>query len=116
MLHLLAFITGVSVIGTGLYVLAKGDWQPFMLKFAGVCVSTTAAIYMLAATVIFNGFAYCSSDTPANLCMTFEIYYIARNAAFIIFHIAIGRDAIHLKKRDRRGTLCQKNSLKQSHP
>lgn len=114
MLHLLAIITALSVIGTGLYVLANGDWHKFGLKFAGVCLSTTAAIWLLGAELfIGSGVFSCPTEMPAQACLTFEIYHILRNVAFIIFHIAIGRDAIHFKKRDRRGTPCQKNLSKQ---
>lgn len=115
MLHIIAFISAVAVIGTGIFVLAAGDWRPFTLKFAGVCLSTSAAIYMLTARIIFGNFNYCSGETLPIVCLTFELYYITRNVAFILFHIAIGRDAIHFKKRDRRGTIkCQKSSLKPS--
>lgn len=115
MLHFIALFTAIAVIATGIYVMVKGEWFPFGLKFAGICLSTLAAMWLLSADIYLGGSVLtCPATMPSNMCMTFELYHVLRNVAFIIFHIAIGRDAIHYKKRDRRGTLqCQKNSSKQ---
>lgn len=116
MLEFIAMMTVSAVIIVGIYVLAHGDWRKFGLKFAGVSLSTAAAIWLMAAQLYIGGVFTCPADMPATACMTFEIYHIIRNVAFLIFHIAIGRDAIQFKKRDRRGALCQKNSLRRPLP
>ena len=109
MLHLIALTTGLFVIVTGVYVLARGEWRPFKLKFGGVCISTTAAIYMMFAAITFHGLNYCTNETLPAMCLTFELYYIARNTALILFHIAIGRDTIQYRKRERRGATCPRS-------
>lgn len=115
MMYYLSLITALSVIATGLYVLAKGDWHKFGLKFAGVAISTTAAIWLLGADLALGGnIISCTPNIGDQNCLTLEIYHVLRNMAFVVFHIAIGRDAIHFKQQDRRGAPeCQKNSSKQ---
>lgn len=114
-LHTVAFISAAIIVVTGVYILARGDWRSHQLKFAGVCISTSAALYMLTISLMFNGFNYCTNEGQPFLCHTIEIYYIARNVALILFHIAIGRDAIRVKQYDRRGTACRMSSPKPSH-
>ncbi len=110
MLHLLSMITAFSIVVTGIYVMAKGDWSRFALKFAGIGLSTTAALYLFSADFILGGgIMSCSPDMNPQQCLTFELYHVVRNIAFVIFHIAIGRDAIHFKRRERRGTIWAKN-------
>lgn len=108
MLTLFTLLTTFGIIATGFYVLAKGDWHQFGLKFAGVSLSTIAAIWLFASQIAFSSGAFtCPIDMPETTCFTFEVYHIVRNLAFILFHIAIGRDAIQYKNKDRRGTPCQ---------
>lgn len=101
-LHLAGLLSALGVIATGLYVLARGDWKKFALKYAAVCMSTTAALWFTAYLLIYQSdMAVCRTD--AILCFTGDLYHIARNTAFILFHISVGRDAIRYKNRDRRG-------------
>lgn len=110
MLYILSMITASAIILTGFYVLAKGTWHSFGLKFAGVALSTMAALWLVGSDIVYGGgMMTCSPDMDVQQCFTFELYHVVRNLAFIIFHIAIGRDAIHYKRKDRRGTAWPKN-------
>lgn len=101
MLHILGLLTAFIGISSGMAVLALGDWRYFKLKYAGVAISTAASIWFLIMFIIFGGdIALCNSSRL--FCMTGDIYHTTRNIAFIIFHLAVGRDAITLKERDRR--------------
>lgn len=112
MMHMIAIITAALIVISGLYALAAGEWSKLGLKFAGVSLSTMAATWLLIADWISGGnvLACHIDNTPA--CLTLDLYYVVRNVAFLIFHIAVGRDAVHFKKRDRRGTSCQQTISK----
>lgn len=99
MLFSLHYITAAAIVLTGLYVLYQGDWRPFKLKYAAVVLSTLAAIWLLIFTAK-QGSGGCKSE--AIVCLSYSIYGIIRNIAFVLFHISVGRDAISYKKRDRR--------------
>lgn len=114
MLHFLSLLTIGIVVLSGIYVLARGEWHPFALKFAGVALSTSAAMWLLGADIFMGGGIATCPFTDPSVCLTVDVYHIVRNIAFVLFHIAIGRDAIHYKRNDRRGTACQKNILKRS--
>lgn len=117
MLYTISLITAGAVIISGLYVIAHGNWHKFGLKFAGVCLSTMAGGWMLPANFIFGaGIFACPAGMAETSCMAIQIFFIVRNLAFIIFHVAVGRDAIVFKHRERRGTACQTNSSKPLHP
>lgn len=108
MLHNFALITAVMIVVSGVYVIAKGSWHQLGLKFAGVVLSTTAAGWMLIATMIFGQTSFaCQLGMPPEACLAVQLYSVVRNLAFIVFHVAVGRDAIIIKHRDRRGTACQ---------
>lgn len=113
MLHFLSLITALTIIFTGVLVLTLGDWRKFGLKFAGVVLSTTAAFGLLIVEATASDWSLnCVGPMAQQEHFSLELYHLFRNVAFIIFHIAIGRDAIHFKQRDRRGTAtCQKNLL-----
>lgn len=100
MMHFLVVATALTGIGTGLFVLAFGDWRKFTLKFAGVALSTTAAIFLIYANAL-HGLPIACEDKP--FCIDYAIYSVVRNIAFIVFHITSGRDAIRFKGCDRRG-------------
>jgi hypothetical protein len=81
--------------------MAFGDWKKFALKYAAVSLSTASAMWFAAYLLIYQSdLLTCRTDDI--LCFTGDLYHIARSTAFILFHIAVGRDAIHYKKRDRR--------------
>lgn len=92
-------ITTVIMWVTGIFVLTRGDWRTFMLKYAAVAISTVAAIWLCAMLILF-GETNCS--TTNSFCVTWKIYGIARNIAIILFHVSVGRDAIEFKHHDRR--------------
>ena len=97
----LGMLSAMAVILSGLYVLARGEWRPFKLKFAGVALSTVAGLWMaLSMYVLYDSYA---CGAKQSLCITAGIYHVVRNVAFVIFHIAVGRDAIRYKQGDRRG-------------
>ena len=101
MLHFLSILTAFLIIFTGLIVLAFGEWRKMQLKFAGVALSTTGAVWILLNILLFHDFITCNRDP--DICASIELYHVVRNTAFIIFHIAIGRDAIKFSKGERRG-------------
>lgn len=98
MLQFLTLLTSLLIFLTGMYVLAKGDWSKLKLKYAPVAISTVTGgwlfVYMLAHT-------YEQGHTAV---VSYQLTGIARNVAFVLFHIAVGRDSIRLKKHDRRST------------
>lgn len=91
-----------SLIGflSGIFVLAKGDWHAFGLKFAAVSISTICAGWLLVMLILQSGIPVCNFD--ALYCLQWQMYGMTRNIAFIIFHITVGRDAIYFKQSDRR--------------
>lgn len=101
-LHLIGLLSALCVIASGVYVMARGDWKKFALKYAAVCLSTVAAMWFTAYLLINQSdMAVCRTDVI--MCLTGDLYHIARNLAFILFHVSVGRDAIRYKHRDRRG-------------
>lgn len=91
--------TSLICVVTGLVVLKMGDWSKFALKFAGVGLATLCSGWMLI--MLLSKYApNCSSDTLQ--CLQWQVYGAARNIAFIIFIISVGRDAIRVKNHDRR--------------
>lgn len=113
MLYALSLISAVVVLISGIYVIARGTWHKFGLKFAAVALSTTAAAWLLLANYIFDvGVFHPPAGLPPTATMAIQFYFVLRNAAFVIFHIAVGRDAIHLRNGDRRGTSCRMNLQK----
>lgn len=97
MLVAINYITTLTIIFTGLYVLGRGDWGKFGLKYAAVCLSTIAAVWLLAMA-IYTGKMFVGCSLEKHICLTYAVYGIARNIAFIIFHIVIGRDVINFKR------------------
>lgn len=100
MLHYFALISSVAIVFTDMVVMALGDWRKLGLKFAAVALSTAAGVWLTLLYFSLDDILRCEAMRP--LCFTGEIYHIVRNCAFVLFHISVGRDAIHLKKRDRR--------------
>lgn len=99
-LDTLAIASALLVVASGLIILALGQWQPHKLKFAAICISTTAAIWLTIKIILCDGLLFCDINTIS--CLTSKIYNIAHNCVFVLFHIAIGRDAIRFKMCDRR--------------
>lgn len=101
MLTNLALITSLMAMVTGFSVIGLGNWRPFQLKFAAVALSTVAAFWYI---VMF----YTNQTAPSqilnenSLIHSYQLYHVVRNIAFILFHIAVGRDAIHYKQGERR--------------
>lgn len=115
MLYYVAFLTAILVILSGGYVLARGDWRKLGLKFAGVCLATLAAIWLFGATYFFGANIFtCPTHLAESSCITLQLYFIIRNLAFVVFNMAVGRDAIMVRRGERRGTGCQTISLKPS--
>lgn len=100
MLHLIGILTALGIVITGGTVIALGDWKKFTLKYAGVAISTLGGLWFFTSMVLSSDPIHC--NLTSSQCFSFEIYGIARNIAFIIFHIAFGRDAIQFRKNDRR--------------
>lgn len=96
----LVLISAFLTIATGVYVLAKGDWKPFGLKFAAVALSTSASFVMFMLAYQRNQMFGCEQDTV--ICLSRDTCIIVRNISIVLFHIAAGRDAIRYRHRDRR--------------
>lgn len=109
-LSYLNLLTAFIIIITGIYVLAMGDWRKFKLKYAALILSTVAAIWLFVSSISLGGILICKLDEK--ICTTYGLYGIARNISFIIFHIAVGRDAIRFKKADRRVCLTERRDNK----
>jgi hypothetical protein len=116
MLYVLGFLTTLTVIATGLYVMAAGTWNQLGLKFAGVALSTSAGAWLLFSQLFFGNKMDCSLS--ASMCLTFGVYHVVRNLALIAFHVAVGRDASAIKRGERRrGKTAWPTSIsRQSHP
>ena len=100
MLHFILLTSIIAGLGSGIYVLALGDWRSLQLKYAGVILSTFSMLFVLVLFLQGNTMLQCTQD--AGDCTSWHIYQIVRNVAVILFHISVGRDAIIVKKRDRR--------------
>lgn len=98
MLDLITIITSGLIVVSGLIVISMGDWTPYKLKFAPIVISTLAGLWMFCYLFVPHSML----DQDSDLTRTYQMIGIARNIAFILFHIAIGRDSIHYKKFDRR--------------
>lgn len=96
----LVFISAALALLSGVYVLARGNWRPFGLKFAAVSLSTTSSLVMLALAYQTHAMLICQHDTL--ICLSRDIYILMRNLSIVFFHVALGRDAIRYKFRDRR--------------
>lgn len=99
MLNYFVDATVIIIIFTGIFVLLFGDWKKFTLKFAGVALSTVAAIFLIFLNITQSVPMACT-DEP--FCLNYSIYAIVRNVAFIIFHVTCGRDAIRFRRCERR--------------
>lgn len=97
-LELIANGTCLILVLSGIAILGYGQWDKHGLKFAAVGLSTAAAIWVLAASQVF--------DPPGSFggedVSMWQFYHIVRNIALILFHISVGRDAIRYKNRERR--------------
>lgn len=85
---------------SGVFVLAHGDWRKLQLKYAGVAMSTVCSLLLLIITLLDDRKMSCEADSLS--CLFWGVYHLSRNFTFCVFHVAIGRDAIHFKKRERR--------------
>ncbi len=101
MLSVLLFITGITCIISGLTVLALGSWEKHMLKFAGIALSVTSAIFLSYIHITSQVDNLCMSSA---ICDQYALYGAVRNIAFIIFHIVCARDTIRLRQGERRHT------------
>ena len=101
-MFVLHLITAFFVVFTGFYVLYAGNWSKFKLKYAGVALSTTAGIWFMFFLAMEPHQFKCEFSSMT--CLSYAIYGIARNIAFVLFHISVGRDAINFKHRDRRSS------------
>lgn len=96
------YVTSALVFISGITVMTLGDWRKFALKFAGVSIATICAALALLPAIRNNSVTLC--ETSQLTCLQLDLYAVARNIAFIIFNLTVGRDAIHFKRRDRRET------------
>jgi hypothetical protein len=99
MLNMALTFTSILGVFTGLTFMALGDWSKLTLKFGAVALSTASAIFMAFLHLTNTNPPICSNTA---LCSEYMVYGIIRNIAFILFHIAFGRDAILLKKCERQ--------------
>ena len=102
MLLILILVTAVFSIISGITVLILGHWHDLGLKFAGITLSMLASLSFLGFSLIDPGVLHCAVDKDFYIGLSCSV--IARNLSVIFFNIAIGRDAIALKGRDRRFT------------
>lgn len=107
-LHIVSNLMSYAAFLTGLLVLALGDWRKFRLKFAAVAISTSAAFALILLHLVHGDIRPIQLKPLENFSA--ELYHIARNTAFIIFHVAVGRDAIKFKMCDRRGCAWMRKS------
>jgi hypothetical protein len=98
------FIIASAVISalTGATVIALGEWKRFALKFAAVALC-------FAIDCGFLGIVWCHPDelmNPKNteILTTVGLLIMAKNLDHVLFYVAFGRDAIKLKRGERR---CQ---------
>lgn len=102
----LAHLGAYAVFFTGIWVIAFGDWRKFKLKFAAVAISTSAAFALILLQFATHGGKYCVAGQLDGFAA--DVYHLSRSIAFILFHLAVGRDAIHFKCKDRRGRQWKK--------
>lgn len=100
MLQFISTFSTYLIVLSGLSVIILGDWRNFKLKYAPVVLSTVAGMWLVVSMNWIIGPIECNFD--ARTCTTVTLYAIMRNIAFILFHIAVGRDAIKVKRGDRR--------------
>lgn len=106
---LLSWISAVFVSLTGLYVLFHGDWRHLRLKYAAVSLSTVASFWVITAMAMDHSTTRCLHSDM--MCFSLALYHVVRNLAFILFHLAVGRDAISIKKNSGERRQWTRNTL-----
>lgn len=84
MLNFLSLVTAFIVTILGVYVLAKGDWRKFAVKYGGVTLAVISALIYLVWEMF-------SAEVPRWI---YQIYGITRNIAFVLLIYGCGMDAI----------------------
>lgn len=95
---LLMHLTLLLRLASGLFSLFLGDWSKRKLKFAALAISTSAAFIAFVMMMLAKNTCILSHLS----CEAAYLYQISTNIAFIIFHLAIARDANKFRKNDRR--------------
>lgn len=98
MLSIILTVTSIMCVISGIAAMALGDWEKHMLKFAGIALSLTAAIFMTFIHLTSQVDNMCLSTA---ICNQYALYGAVRNVSFIIFHIACARDAVRLRQGER---------------
>lgn len=100
MFELLAHISAFLAFLSGAIALCVGNWNRLALKHSALFLSTISCGVMFLM-VFLNADAMACLATQT-MCANWQLYACARNFCFILFHIAVGRDALQYKKWDRR--------------
>lgn len=100
MIATLICITAILSVASGIFVMIFGDWRKLALKFAAVSLSTLVSIFALL--LILSKSPVDSCLATGALCDVYSFYQVVQNMAFVLFHLAVGRDAIKVRCRDRR--------------
>lgn len=101
MTGIFVLISAIICVASGLYIIAMGKWKELKIKFAAVALSTAVSLVMVSYGMFQHQSLFvCNQDTIS--CLNRDVCIFLRNIAILLFHIAVGRDAIAYKKGDRR--------------
>lgn len=105
MIHTLGQYAIYLVIISGFAALLWGDWRKLKLKFAVVLLSTVTATWFAILLAVSDYQPSCSGSDL--FCSVMWLYVLARNLIFVLLNVALGRDAILIKNKERRKAVVQ---------
>ena len=100
MITIFILISAIISSITGATVIILGDWKRFALKFAAVALCFMVDVALLS--IIFFHPDEFASPNHERLFGVVGALLIAKNVDHILFYISFGRDAISMRKKDRR--------------
>ena len=110
-MQILTFLTSFLVIISGVYVLHRGDWSYFQLKYAALVFSIVTGLWSVVAVVMDPHLLYCTMDEK--FCFASGMYDVVRNISFVLFHLAVGRDACFVRRKGDRRSKQEKHKLRE---
>lgn len=100
MITIFILISAIISSITGATVIILGDWKRFALKFAAVALCFMVDVALLGI-IFFHPDEFMNTGHE-KLFGVVGTLLVAKNIDHILFYISFGRDAISLRRKDRR--------------
>lgn len=100
MITIFILISAIISSITGATVIILGDWKRFALKFAAVALCFMVDVALLS--IIFFHPDEMMNPNHDRIFGIVGMLLIAKNIDHLLFYISFGRDAISLRRKDRR--------------